>query len=208
MLAPNIENQLALAGVCQAAVQVQKLARRGEVDKTALESSLSSILVTTPETPQQVFGSLENLRSGFQVIVDQLGNHSSSKDTELTRYIAAILGLERKLSAKPAALSELSNRIAHVQRQLAYVDLENEQVIAALASIYSDVISPLAPRIQVAGSPAVLKQDINQHRIRALLLAGVRAAFMWRQMGGRRRHILFKRSNILRSAREALRTIQ
>lgn len=208
MLAPNIENQLALAGVCQAAALVQGIARKGQLDKQAIEASLSSILVTEPETPQQVFGSLSNLRLGFSVIAEQLGNQAVNKDTELTRYIASILGLERKLSKHPRALNELSDRITHVQRQLAYVEVDNDQVIASLASIYTDIVSPLAPRIQVAGNPTYLKQSINQHRIRALLLAGVRAAFMWRQMGGKRRNILFKRQHIVRSANEALRLIQ
>ncbi len=48
---------------------------------------------------------------------------------------------------------------------------------------------------------------LTLHRVRALLLAGVRAAVMWRQMGGKRRHILFKRKAILHSAKMALRLI-
>ncbi|MFC3093538.1 lysogenization regulator HflD [Alteromonas sediminis] len=208
MLAKNIEAQLALAGVCQAATLVQNIARKGEFDKLAFESSLSSILVTEPDTPQQVFGSLSNLRMGFSTLLSQLDNHSQQKDTELTRYIASILGLERKLTKHPKALAELGDRINHVQRQLAYVEVDNDQVISSLASIYTDIVSPLAPKIQIAGSPAFLKQSINQHRVRALLLAGVRAAFMWRQMGGKRRNILFQRKHIVHSAREALRLIQ
>ena len=50
MLDTDIENNLALAGVCQAAALVQQLARRGSADNEAIEASLSSILVTDPET--------------------------------------------------------------------------------------------------------------------------------------------------------------
>ncbi|RDV26173.1 lysogenization regulator HflD [Alteromonas aestuariivivens] len=207
MLEPEIEQHLALAGVCQAAALVQQLARRGQTDKQAFEASLSSILVTDPETPQHVFGKLSNLEVGYQTLVGQLSDKSKTKDTELTRYIASILGLERKLSSKPAALNELAERISHVQRQLAHVDFDNAQIVAALASIYSDIVSPLAPRIQVAGNPDYLGQPLNQHKVRALLLAGVRAAVMWRQMGGKRRHILFRRKQILHSAKQALRFI-
>ncbi len=207
MLDPKIEQHLALAGVCQAASLVQQLARRGTIDKQAYEASLSSILVTDPETPQQVFGQLDNLKNGYSVVVGQLGNDTTPKDTELTRYIASILGLERKLTKHPRAMSELGDRIAHVQRQLAHVDFDNQQIASSLASIYSDVVSPLAPRIQVAGNPNYLGQTSNQERVRALLLAGVRAAVMWRQMGGSRRAILFKRNSILDSAKSALRLI-
>lgn len=207
MLAPQIENQLALAGVCQTATLVQQIARTGDVDEHACEASLSSILVTNPENPQQVFGALDNLGIGFKTLASQLSNKAGSKDTEVTRYIASILGLERKLSRNPKALAELADRISHVQRQLAHVDFQNAQIIGSLASIYSDVVSPLAPRIQIAGHEQHLNQVSNQQRVRALLLAGVRSAVMWRQMGGKRRNILFKRKSILGAAVQALRLI-
>ncbi|MED5521462.1 MAG: high frequency lysogenization protein HflD, partial [Pseudomonadota bacterium] len=195
------------AGVCQAAALVQQLARRGSADNEAIEASLSSILVTDPETPQQVFGQLANLKTGYTTLAAQLSDKQATKDTELTRYIASILGLERKLARKPKAMQELGERISHVQRQLAHIDFQNPQIVSSLASIYSDIISPLAPRIQVAGNPDYLSQPATQHKVRALLLAGVRAAVMWRQMGGKRRNILFKRKHILNSAVKALRLI-
>jgi high frequency lysogenization protein len=207
MLDTDIENNLALAGVCQAAALVQQLARRGGTDDEALEASLSSILVTDADTPQQVFGKLSNLKLGYTTLATQLSDKQATKDTELTRYVASILGLERKLAKKPKAMQELAERISHVQRQLAHIDFQNPQIVSSLASIYSDIISPLAPRIQVAGNPDYLSQPATQHKVRAILLAGVRAAVMWRQMGGKRRNILFKRKHILNSAVKALRLI-
>lgn len=207
MLNENIENQLALAGVCQAAYLVQQLARKGSLDKAALESSLSSILVTEPKTAQQVFGAISNLKIGFQTLSLQLSYDNKCKDVELTRYIMALLGLERKLAKNANSMASLAKRISHVQRQLAYVDIENNQVLASLASIYSDVISPLAPKIQISGNAQILKTSVNQQTIRAILLAGVRAAVMWRQMGGKRRQLLFQRKHIVDSANEALRLI-
>ena len=164
-------------------------------------------MVTDPENPQQVFGKLSNLEVGYKTLFAQLSDKQQSKDTELTRYIASILGLERKLARKPAAMKELAERISHVQRQLAHVDFQNPQIVSSLASIYSDIISPLAPRIQIAGNPDHLGQPASQHKVRAILLAGVRAAVMWRQMGGKRRNILFRRKQILNSAVKALRLI-
>ena len=207
MLDVDIENNLALAGVAQAAALVQQIARKGVANDEYVEASLSSILVTEPETPQQVFGKLSNLSLGYTTLVAQLSDKQATKDTEITRYIASILGLERKLSRKSKAMNELGDRISHVQRQLAHVDFENPQVVSSLASIYSDIVSPLAPRIQVAGNPDYLSQPATQRKVRALLLAGVRSAVMWRQMGGKRRNILFKRKQILNSAVKALRLI-
>ncbi len=204
MITKDQERQLALAGACQAAALVKSIARRGVVDADALEASISSILVTSPENTQQVYGANSNLRVGFVTLVAQLDN-SGQKDAELTRYIASILSLERKLAKNRNALNELAQRVSHVQRQLAHVDFEHQQIISSLASIYSDIVSPLAPKIQVAGNPEHLGIESNQKKVRALLLAGIRSTVLWRQLGGRRRDILFSRKKIVASAREAMR---
>jgi len=201
------DQHLALAGICQSAALVQAIARKGEADPVFLEASLSSILVTSPDNTQQVFGSLPNLKLGFTTLVSQLDSNNKLKDAELTRYIASIMSLERKLSKQASAMKELSERVSHIQRQLSHVDFENAQIISNLASIYSDIVSPLAPKIQVAGNPVNLSVEANQKKVRALLLAGVRAAVLWRQLGGKRRHILFQRNAVVESGRAALRSI-
>jgi high frequency lysogenization protein len=53
----------------------------------------------------------------------------------------------------------------------------------------------------------MLIQAANQHKIRAWLLAGIRAAVLWRQVGGNRRNILFSRSKIVKNAQQLLNTI-
>jgi high frequency lysogenization protein len=207
MISPDIERHIALAGVCQAAALVQSVARKGSADAQAVEASISSILVTAPDNPQQVYGSLPNLLVGFSTLVAQLDNESRHKDAEITRYVASILSLERKLSKHPTALNDLGERISHVQRQLGHVEFEHSQIMSSLASVYTDVVSPLAPKIQIAGNQQHLSSSTNQHKVRALLLAGVRSAVLWRQMGGKRRHILFNKSQILKAAKQAVRVI-
>jgi high frequency lysogenization protein len=201
------EQHLALAGVCQSAALVQAIARKGEVNNEAVEASISSILVTSPESTQQVYGSLLNLKIGFSTLVSQLDSNNKLKDAELTRYIASILSLERKLSRSSNALGELAERVSHVQRQLGHVEFENTQIVSSLASIYSDIVSPLASKIQVAGNPQYLSVPSNQKKVRALLLAGVRSAVLWRQLGGKRRQIFFNRNHLVEAGRSALREI-
>ena len=82
--------------------------------------------------------------------------------------------------------------------------LYESPMIANLASIYKDVISPLGSKIQVAGNPDILKQAGIQDKVRAVLLAGIRSAVLWRQLGGKRRSIIFQRNKILRVVQELL----
>jgi high frequency lysogenization protein len=56
----------------------------------------------------------------------------------------------------------------------------------------------------VRGDPLHLQNPDNQNRVRALLLAGIRAAMLWRQVGGTRWQILLKNKQILADARRYL----
>jgi high frequency lysogenization protein len=202
------EKHLALAGVCQVAALVKQIARTGQYDKPAFQTSISSIVITDPEHTEQVFGALPKLELGFTTLKNQISNRTENKDTEITRYIANILSIERKISGNGKALAALGERVSQVQRQQSFMDLFDHQMMSGLAKIYSDVISPISAKIQVAGDPELLKQSDNQNKVRALLLAGVRAAVLWRQLGGKRRHILFNRQNILLSTEQALEFIK
>lgn len=196
--------QLALAGVCQSAQLVKNLARTGKINQQAFEASLNSIVVTDPKETIDTYGGLNNLEIGLEVLGSQLNNKAGNKDSEMTRYIADLLGLERKLTANPNSLSELAKRIEHIKRQKMHSSLYESPMIANLASIYKDVISPLGSKIQVAGNPDILKQAGIQDKVRAVLLAGIRSAVLWRQLGGRRRNIIFQRNKILRVVQELL----
>ena len=197
---------MAFAAICQAAHLVQQVARSGQCDEDQLRETLNGILNTDPKTPEEVFPPAM-LREGYRAIVEQLGNSSTPKNAELTRYVVSLVALERKLAGRRDVLNMLGERINQVKRQLHHFDLLDEQVLANLASIYSEHISPIGPRIQVAGTPIYLQQPLVQHKVRALLLAGIRATVLWRQVGGRRRHILFARKKLVAAARSTLNQI-
>ncbi len=201
------ESNIALAGLCQASALVKKIARGSEFDNQTLMTSLNSITITNSENTEQVFGDTSQLTLGYQTLIAQLSGQSTNKDVEITRYIANLLSIERKLSSSKKSMAALGERISNVQRQQLHLDLTINQELSNLASIYTDVVSPVARKIQVAGDPEMLKLPDNQHRVRALLLAGVRAAVLWRQLGGKRRHILFSRQQIIDSAEHTLKNI-
>lgn len=202
------EQTLTFAVICQVAHLVQTLSRSGKVSEEDLELLLKSITITSPKNSLEVYGGdLRYIEKGLQLLVTHLGGKSQSKDPEFTRYIVSLINLERQLNKKPQQLSELGNRIDQTQRQLDHFAMTSDTLLASFASIYSDIISPLGARIQVAGDPEILKQTINQHKIRALLLSGVRAAVLWRQVGGQRRKILFSRSKIVECAQQMLKEI-
>lgn len=203
MTEPLFERTMAFAGILQAIGQVQYIARHGESDSEALGASLNTILVTNPESTADVYQDKAILDAGYKLILNQLGD-SSSKDVEVTRYLVGILALERKLARSANGMGMLAERINQVHRQLHHFAITDEQVIANLASIYSDIISNLGPKIQISGNPACLQRPLVQQKIRALLLSAMRSAVLWRQLGGKRRHLVFARKAIVDTARKSL----
>ncbi|TAA48392.1 MULTISPECIES: high frequency lysogenization protein HflD [Corallincola] len=201
MSTPLIDQVISFSGICQATALVQQIAKTGQADNEALQTTLSSILVTDPKSTEDVFGGSANLKLGINTLVNQLNPSGDSKDAELTRYVVNLLSLERKVSQQRGLLAMLGERISQVKRQVDHNAEIDAQVVRNMAAIYSDLISPLGPRIQVAGSPTYLKQDLCQNQIRASLLAGLRAAVLWRQVGGKRRQLLLSRKKILDTAR-------
>ncbi|MCU8011064.1 MAG: high frequency lysogenization protein HflD [Shewanella sp.] len=198
-----INRTMAFAGILQAIAQVQHLARHGELDNAELAASLNTILITNPDNTADVYQDKIVLQKGYKLILNQLGD-SSQKDVEITRYLVGVLALERKLVRSNSGLGMLAERINQVNRQLHHFAITDEQVVANLASIYSDIISNLGPKIQISGNPVCLQRPIVQHKIRALLLAAIRSAVLWRQLGGKRRHLVFARKAIVDTAKKSL----
>ncbi len=196
---------LALAGVCQAARLVQQLAHQGHCDSDALHVSLNSIIDLDPESTLAVFGGSEaNLRLGLETLLGVLNTSSrQGLNAELTRYTLSLMVLERKLAASKGAMDTLGNRIAGLHRQLEHFDLQSETLLSAMAGIYVDVISPLGPRIQVTAPCRAAKPQV-QAKVRSALLAGIRAAVLWHQVGGGRLQLMFSRNRLVNQAKQIL----
>ena len=197
---------LALAGICQSARLVQQLAHQGHCDSDAMHVSLNSVIDLNPDSTLGVFGGSEaNLKLGLETLLGVLNaNNRQGLNAELTRYTLSLMVLERKLNSAKGALQTLGERIDGLQRQLEHYDLESETLLSAMAGIYVDVVSPLGPRIQVTGSPAVLQSPQVQAKVRAALLAGIRAAVLWHQVGGGRLQLMFSRNRLTNQAKQIL----
>ena len=196
---------LALAGMCQSARLVQQLAHDGTCGKEEMTVSLNSLLEMNPASTLAVFGNNEaNLKMGLETLLGVLNANRQGLGAELTRYTLSLMVLERKLHAKKSSMDKLGQRIDQLDRQLAHFELESEQMISSLASIYVDIVSPAGPRIQVVGSPAILANTQIQAKVRALLLAGIRATVLWQQVGGGRLQLMFSRNRLFEQAKAIL----
>lgn len=198
------EQTMALAGVFQAASLVRQIAQEGKCPTAAFATSIDSLFATSPESTEAVYGELSALNLGLSELSDAMEKQSSQKNVEIIRYALSLIHLESKLKKNPEMLDILGKRLNQAKDQRAHFGEMHSNVLHNLASIYTDTISTFTLRIQVVGKPEHLKVGVNADKIRALLLAGIRSAMLWRQIGGRRWHLIFKRGAAARTAKELI----
>lgn len=189
---------IALAGAMQAVDLVRSIARRGQSQADDFATCMDSLLQIDAPSSSDVYGGLHRLLTGLRLLEQQLHN---PQDMELTRYVATLLRLERKLSRRQDLLEVLSAGLQDILQNLAHFPVTHRNTIARFADLYLQTISTLSPRIMVSGVQAHLNNPENANRIRALLLAGVRSAMLWRQCGGSRWGLVLRRNVLLRETR-------
>jgi high frequency lysogenization protein len=186
----NEERVLALAGVFQGAALAHQLATEGRCDEAAYEASLGSVFRIDSDTVAGVYGNVAGVRRGLRTLVNQFDD--KTRDVAVMRMGVTVLRLERSLSRNRALLDRLHEGIVAAQRQVEHFGLAHPNVSARLAELYATTLSTLKPRVMVTGNPSHLQQKANVDRVRASLLASVRSAVLWHQLGGRQWHMLFQ----------------
>jgi high frequency lysogenization protein len=197
-MSPTQEQLIALGAVFEAAFLVDKIAKSGQINEAALGCMLGSLLVRDPKNTLEVFGGDDlNLRDGYRALVSALERDPAALQRDSLRYALALLGLERKLAKRDDLLEVIGTRLDQIQLQVQHFGPIHENVIAASGSLYQDTLSTFTHRIQVQGDMRHLQQPSNASKIRAILLAGIRAARLWRQLGGSRWQLVFSRRKLL-----------
>jgi high frequency lysogenization protein len=194
---------IALAGMLQAVALVRELTQTGKNDPVAFAASISSIFRLNAPTAEDVFGGVGGVKTGLEKILHAFDS-TQMTDRLQNRYLLSLIHLQKKLSRSPKTMAALIKRLQQTQKQVDYFSVTHSVVIANLADIYLNTISTFRFRIVILGTHRVLQVKENMEKVRALLLAGVRAAVLWKQMGGSRLQILFLRAKIKASAEKLL----
>lgn len=194
------EKALALAGLFQAAALVQQLARTGELNNDAYEPLLQSIFVLDPKTVEDVYGGVKGAKLGIDTMLLVLKEKESARYGDAIRYAIGMLHVEKLLRREADINSVLRSRLEQVTNQLQHFDgVTSQSVIAKLNDIYLDTLAKFKFRIQVNGDPSHLQRSENAAKIRAILLAGIRSAMLWRQLGGTRLQFAFGKRRLVKA---------
>jgi high frequency lysogenization protein len=196
------EQTIALSAIFQAAELVSILAKTGQVDNASLQPLLDSLLMVNAASTEDIYGGQwdcsTNLALGRKISRQALGKERSSVNPDTLRYALSLIHLENKLAKTPEMLSTIGQKIAQIEQKKAhYESVLHENMLASISGMYQDTLSKLPFRIQVHGDSRFLQQPQVANQVRAILMSGIRAAMLWRQLGGKRWHLIFKRKALL-----------
>jgi high frequency lysogenization protein len=196
---PLAERVLALAGLVQALAQVRRIAETGEADGHVLGVALDSVFRVDAETAAAVYGGPEGLRQGLSILRDYFSGNA--RDDQLPRLALAVIQLERRFVRE----DEMVERVREgVERTAALAERHGSMhpdVLAGLGALYSETLSHLRPRVLVQGNPHYLGQAAVVAEVRAVLLAAIRSAVLWRQLGGSLWDFLLRRREMAAAIR-------
>jgi high frequency lysogenization protein len=201
----TIENQtLALAGIFQSAALIEQLATKGELNQAAFDCSFDSLFTFDAPTAVDVFGNLSGLSRGLKVLTLYLGGESQAPDKNVAYYVLSMLKLSSTLKRNKNLASMVQSNLQKIEKQSRDFKFSRRSVISQIDGVYQSTISTISPRIMVQGEQVYLSNSDNASKIRTLLLAGIRAAVLWHQLGGSKWKLIFSRKKYVLTANQLL----
>ena len=216
------EQAIAISAMFQAASLVDQIANKGMMSQSSFETSINSLFEMNPKNTEQIFGGQQfltnNLGLGFKALIDTVSKRNGKQSINITNYVLSMIMLQQKLANDTAMLAMMGQRLDDLSikaekfysydmpQQDGSINYTHTNIIAGLDGLYQDTISTFSFRIKVQGDPRHLQNKENAAKVRALLLAGIRAAILWRQVGGKRWQLLFFKSRIKQSVEKILAT--
>lgn len=190
-----VNSCFAFVAMCQSCELVARVSKGQEVSPWEYDSLFRGIAVTDADSITEVYPNPRSLKLGMDLYEDAL--RGRRKNTQMAKYVFAVINLTLALMRDEKALEELSQAIKTLPQAYEFFTIDNPTLHEKLALIYKNIISPAGPRVVIMGNRDALDDPAAQNLIRALLLSAVRATVLWRQVGGRRRNLLFQRRDQL-----------
>jgi high frequency lysogenization protein len=177
------DRALALAALLQAVEQVNLMANQGQAQTEPLATCINSLFVFDADQTEHIYGNRHQLKAGLKCLSNQLLGEAA-RDNTITRIALNVLHLERQFNRNPRAMQAVHAKLQDIKMQAETSGATHPDILAALGALYAEKVSPLGPKIMVQGNPVYLAQAQVVSEVRAALLAAVRAAVLWRQLGG------------------------
>ncbi|MBR9805584.1 lysogenization regulator HflD, partial [bacterium] len=198
------EEALAIAAALIALRNIDALAKRGNCDEHCTAALMASVFCLDSDKLSDIYPRPESLRIGYTTLLHVTDPSEAGDIQHVLGYFAACTQLAKRLQKERPAQEIIRNRLRQHEHALPDYPNDPEPLNQLVAQLYTDCISPLKPRIQIKGQARHLGEPRNQSQVRALLVAAVRACYLWRQMGGRLWRLPLQRHAFVQAAKSAI----
>jgi len=196
---------LAFAGILQASELVRQIATSGTCSGQAAQASVASVFEHDPDATEDVYGGIGGVRMGLRVLTELFSARTGQENLQSLNYALGLTKLAKLMRRDRKRMGAIGEELELVEK--AWQDASqtlDDSVTSQLADVYQRHISTLDFRLSVNGKPEYLQQAEKVVYVRALLLAGLRSAILWHQVGGRQWRLVFQRGKMLEQARVLL----
>ncbi|TNF93434.1 MAG: lysogenization regulator HflD [Gammaproteobacteria bacterium] len=195
---------LALAGLMQNSIQVQRIARRGNWEETTASTGIYSLFQMDADSVVAVYDGYRNLIPGLNQLKRLFMRKVERADMEITRYAMTLTHLENKLMKEQGMMEKIRDGLTAISSEFDIHDISNTSFLDRLSGLYVDTVGTIEPRVKVEGNQEYLTQTTNISRVRTMLFCGIRSAVLWQQCGGSRWSLMFGKKRLLKTVEEIL----
>jgi len=185
---------MALSALIQSAFFVEKIATSSKEIDNDVKILLESIYKTETFSAENIYGHKRNLSIGQNVLKNILNGNNEIYLMNTQKYALSIILIQKNIS-KIKDLQDLIRKKIDNYNENSMMATNFEDLISYSERIYTEYIAIIRPRVIISGKKEFL--EANSSLIRALLLSGIRAAFLWNYHGGSKWQLMFRRREIL-----------
>ncbi|GAC1373563.1 MAG: high frequency lysogenization protein HflD [Aquirhabdus sp.] len=204
---------LALASVYQAAGLAYAFASQGAAAINGHQAAFDALLKSALSDETDIrtrLGNIDDLLIGIKYLESRVGKVTvrqalpkSKSPSEIDRYAVALLRIERNVYTKPKLVDLITQQKKILSQRVTFFDqrYRHPSILAGMATTYLETAGTLRTRLTIKGQQATLTDPTNVDCIRSCLFAGIQAAHIWHDLGGRPWQLIFGRRAMLEDIR-------
>lgn len=190
---------ISLTALLQSIYFVNKAATTNSVVLQDCEVLLKSIYIKDTFNAKDVYVDSKHLLNGYNLLKQILSGKNDISLITMQKYALNIILIQKNINKISDLEDLIRKKIDNYQENSMMATNLNELVMYS-EEIYKEYIGIIRPRVVISGKKEYLEK--NSSIIRALLLSGIRASFLWDYHGGTKWQLMFRRKEILKKCDE------
>ena len=158
------------------------------------ELFIKSIYIKNTSEASDIYKHKSTLADGCKLLKDILVGKNDISILTMQKYALNIILIQKNINKISDLKNMIGKKIDNYQDN-SMMSTNLNDLIAYSEDIYKEYVGIIRPRVVISGKKEYLNK--NSSLIRALLLSGIRASFLWDYHGGSKWHLMFRRKEIL-----------